>query len=335
MAAYLVPNGYSGYIAEVTRGTTPGSGTVFWVPVSAPQTTPNQTFLRDEALRGSPGALYDEVQGVRHDEFDGKYYLYASNFPVFAKALLGGTDTVTTTTASYSHSIPLLNSASTGSQPLSYSICDFDGANSFVLPGAQASDLTLTFGAEVAAEAQVKWITNTYSSATTPPAPFNSLSFDAEHLIPSWDSTITIAATPLTYIASGELKLDRKTAPIFTMGSSTSFQNFAGGIDVTGKFTAVVNSNADPFSTGSGYAFIRSPQALVITLTDPNDVHTAINDSVSFQMSAVQFQMVKRVRGKEYLELEVEFHAEANTTDAASGYSPLKFTGVNGVAAAF
>ena len=333
--AYMTASSYLGFVAEVTRGTTPGSGTVFWVPVSAPQVTPNQMFLRDEAFRGSPAKLYNEVAGVRHDEYSLKTYLYADTFPVFVKGALGGTDTVTTTTASYSHSIPLLNSASTGSQPLSYSVCDFDGANWFTMPGGQLDEMTLTFGAEVAGEVEVKYVTNPYVSATAAPAPFTSLSYTAEQMIPAWNTAVTIASSPLTYISSGELKIARGTKPIFTGGSQTALSNFAGPIEVTGKLTGVVYSNADPFTTGTGYALGTSAQSLNISLTDPADIHTAIHDSIAFQMTNVQFQMSKRTRGKEYTEFEVEFHAESNTTDAASGYAPIKATIVNGISTAF
>ena len=342
--AFLIPNGTAGLVKEVTRGTTPGSGTVFYIPVIDPAVTPDQRFLLDGALRGSPidpadGGGYDMVQSVRTDSFDHKSMVYADTFPVYMKALLGGTDTVTTTTTSYSHSIPLLNAAATGSQPVSYSWCNFDAANYFILPGSQAASLNLTFGAEAAAEATMKWISNLYVDSTSAPAPFTSTSFTAEHAIPSWDASITIGGgSPITYIESGEMTIDRKTAPIFTMGTQGAYANFAGGISVKGKFTCVVATNADPFSisTTTGYALTRITKAVVITLTDPNDINTAIHDSVSFQMTACQFQNVKRVQSsKNYLTLEVEFNAEANTTDTASGSAPLTFTGVNGISAAF
>lgn len=332
--AFLKANSYTGLIVEATRGTTPATGTVFWIPVDSPQVTPQQTFLRDEALRGSAGLLYDMVQGVRHDEYDLKSYIYADTFPVFIRALLGGTDTVTGTT-SFTHVIKLLNAPTTGSQPPSYSALDFDGANYFLMSGAQAADLTLTFGATAVADAATKWIANPYTSATAASAPFTTLSYSAEHMIPSWDSVITVGGTTLTNIQSGELKIDRKTAPIFTMGSASPLTNFAGAIEVTGKFTAVVETNADPFSTGSGFALGRSPEAVVITLTDPNDVTSAVNHSVSFTMSSCQFFNPKRTRGKEFTEIEVEFEAEMNTTDAATGYAPLSFTAINAVSTAY
>lgn len=333
--AYLSVQSILGFAKEATRGTVNTGATVSYVPVTSPQVTPNQIFLRDEAFRGSPVMLYDEVQGVRHDDYEHKTYLFADTWPVYMKALLGGTDTVTTSTNSYSHAIPLLNSASTGSQPPSYSIQDFDGANYFLLLNGQAVSLTMTAGAEAAAEATLKWLAWPYTSATSASAPFTSPSWTSEHLIPSWNTTVTIASTGYTNVASFEVTIDRKTEPIHTFGTQKSLYNFSGPIDVSGKMTLVVNANNDPFSTGSGTALGRSPEACVVTLTDPNDVNSTINDSISLQMSAVQFQASKRTRGKNYTELELEFHAESNSTDATTGYAPITSTTVNGISAAF
>ena len=138
--AFLSANSYMGLVVEATRGTLPTGGTPVYIPVTAPQVTPMQTFLRDEAFRGSPTLVYDQVQGVRHDEYDAKFYLFADTFGNLVKATLGGTDTVTGSTV-YTHNIKLLNNAAVGSQPQSYSIFDFDGANQFVMTGAQADSL--------------------------------------------------------------------------------------------------------------------------------------------------------------------------------------------------
>lgn len=336
MTTFLTANSYLGFAVEATRGTVNPAATPYYVPVTSPQVSPMQKFLQDNALRGSAAMTYDQVQGVRHDEFDHKSYLYADTFPVYLRAILGGTDTVTGATY-YTHTIKLLNSPSTGSQPPSYSILDFDGANYFTIAGAQASDLTLTYGAETAGDAALKWIGNPYADSTSAAAPFTALSISSEHPIPTWDTTISVGGTQLTYIQTGELKIDRKTAPIFTMGTQAPYQNFAGPVEVTGKFTALVASNADPFSTptATGYALTRSPEAVVITLTSPNDITSATNHSIQFTMSAVQFENVKRTRTKDYVELEVEFTANANSTDAATGFSPLQAVVINGQSAAY
>ena len=335
MAAYLVANSYLGIMPEATRGTLNSGGTPVYSPVTAPQVTPLQTFLRDEALRGSPVMVYDQVQGVRHDEYDAKFYLFADTFPNLVKAVLGGTDTVTGA-GPYTHNIKLLNNPSIGSQPQSYSIMDFDGANFFTMLGAQADQLEISFGAEAAAEATVKFFTNPYTSGTSATSPFSAPSLSTVHMIPAWDTTILVGGTPYSYISDGTLTLARKTAPIFTMGAQAPYQNFAGPIEVSGKFTAVVNSQSDPWSTGTGAtALTRSPQSLVIFFTDPNDSSGGTQFSVSFTMTQAQFQNVKRTRGKAYTEVEVEFTANADATDATTGYSPIQANIINATAAPY
>ena len=213
---------------------------------------------------------------------------------------------------------------------------DFDGANFFTLLGAQADQLEISFGAEAAAEATVKFFTNPYTSGTSATSPFSAPSLSTVHMIPAWDTVISVAGTPYTYIQDGTLTIARKTAPIFTMGTQAPYQNFAGPIEVSGKFTAVVNSTSDSWSTGTGAtALTRSPQALVITFTDPNDSSGGTQFSVSFTMTQAQFQNVKRTRGKAYTEVEVEFTANADATDATTGYSPIQANIINATAAPY
>jgi len=351
--AFLSANSYFGLAPETTKGTVATTGAIY-VPVTTPQTTPMQTFLRDEAFRGSPTVVYDQVQGVRHDEYDGKFYLYADTFGNFVKSILGGTDSVVTgspVAGLNTHTMKLLNNAAIGSQPLSYSILDFDGANYFTMTAAQADSLNITFGAEAAADATVKFMAAPYSSGTTAPAgtAFSTFTWPSnpEHLIPAWNTTVNANGTQYNYIQTGELNFARKTAPIFTMGSQAPHSLFAGPLEVTGKFTAVVDSNADSWSVPSTFntstgvitttadALNREPQTLTITLIDPNDDVLGSHQSIAFTMTNVQYHDVKRTRGKEYTEVEVSFTANANTTDATTGFSPIQAIIVNNVTTAY
>jgi len=332
---FLTANSYLGMVIETTEGTLPTTGTSYWLPVTTPQITPNQMFLRDEALRGSPTTVYDQVQAVRHDEFEFKTFLFADTFPVLLRSILGGTDTKTGS-GPYTHTIKVLNSPSTGSQPPTYSILDFDGANYFTVTGAQADTLGLTFGADAAAEVAVKYLGNPYVSYTSAPTVFATQSLSAEHLIPAWNTVVSIGGTTYTNVSTGEISINRKTQPIFTLGTQAPYNLFAGPIEVTGKFTFVINSTADVFSTGSSaYGLTRSPEAIVVTLTDPNDATSGTQHSVAFTMSAAQIHSIKRTRGKEYTELEVEFTANANQTDSATGYSPIQTTVINGTSLSY
>jgi hypothetical protein len=227
---------------------------------------------------------------------------------------------------------------------------DFDGANYFTMTNAQADSLVITFGAEAAVDATVKYFANPYTAATTAPSPFAATpAISTVHMIPAWDTTIVTgptggSQTTLNYIQSGEINIARKTAPIFTMGAQAPYQNFAGPIEVTGKFTAVVDSNIDSWSVGASgtgsnaTALTYSPQTVSVTFTDPNDTAGgATADTVNFLMTNVQFTNVKRTRGKAFTEVEVEFTARANHTDAVGGvgYSPIQAVVVNAQSTAY
>ena len=193
---------------------TPGtlSSSLKTIPVSSPQVTPMQTFLRDEAFRGSPASVYSQVAGVRHDEYDAKFYVYPDTFPLLAYATIG-TDTVTGTTPKV-HTVKLKNDATTGSQPPSVSIIDFDGQQAFQMLDAQATDLKLTFGAEAAIEATTKFIAQPWSEVSTP----GSLSIGSNTFVPGWDVALTIGGTSSAVLVDGEVNLTRSVAPIFTAG---------------------------------------------------------------------------------------------------------------------
>lgn len=323
MATYQTNNSFLGLGIEATRGT--ASSAIKWIPITSPQVTPMQTFLRDEALRGSAVAVYDHVAGVRHDEYDVKGFLYPDTFPVLVRGILGGTDTVTGT-APYVHTIPLLNNVA-GSQPPSLTIQDFDGANTFQMLGAQMSDLNLTFGAEAAVEWSSKFVGNPYTNIAVPTATFGTQPF-----VPGWNVSVSIGGTSVAYVIDGEINIARNTASIHTMGTQAPRVNFAGPIDVSGRMTLVVDSTSDLFTIGSSaYGLYDNPQIVIVTLTDPTNSYSS-----TFTMSKVQFTDPKRTRGKAYVEVEVSFSAAANNTDSGgTGYSPIKIVTTNGISTAF
>lgn len=322
---FLTANSFLGLGIEATRGTLASS--ITYIPITGPQLTPMQTFLRDEALRGSPTTVYNQIAGVRHDEYDVKGYMFADSFPLLLRAVLGSTDTKTGTTPTFTHVIGLLNDNTVGSQPPSVSIQDFDGANGFQMLAAQATELGVTFGAEVAAEWTAKFTGNPSTNISKPTATFST-----EPFVPSWNATVSLAGSSVAYVQEGDFKIDRKSAPIFTMGTQGPRVNFAGPSEVTGRLVMVTEGTTDPFIIGgSAYGLYDNNIATVITLTDPVTSH-----SVAFQMTAVQFHDVKRNRGKQYVETEVNFTASANTTDAVSGgYSSIKTTTINGVSTTY
>jgi len=400
MTQFMTANSFLGLGIENVRGTAAASPT--FIPITAPQVTPMQVFLRDEALRGSPTTVYDQVAGVRHDEYDVKGYVYADSFPILLRSILGGTDTFSGAGPTYLHGIKLLNN-STGSQPPSVTIQDFDGATAFQMTGAQMSELSVTFGAEAAAEWSAKFMGNPYTQISAPSPSFTTPSTTLG-FVPGWNiltnigafsisavsgsgtvvtytcnntftagdrvtitgvtggtggssysGTYTVATASATqftvtnartgaatltsasasispaYIVEGEIRFNRNTAPIFTMGTQAPRVSFAGPLEVTGRLLAVVENTSDIFSNATnGYALFDGPQAMVITLTDP-----VSSNQIAFTMTKTQFHDVKRQRGKAFVEVEVNFTANANATDATTGYSPIATAAVNNISTAY
>lgn len=251
---YMSVNSFAGLGIEGTRGT--ASSNIKWIPVMTPQITPQQKWLRDEAFRGSPVMLYNEVLGVRHDEYDVKGYCFADTFPILAKAALGYE--AVTGSGPYTHTTSLVNAASTGSQPPSVTIQDFDGSGTFQMLAAQLGELKITFGAEAALEWDAKFMSNPFTVISNP-----STSFSTEVFVPSWDVVATIGGVVVPVLVSGDLTISRSTAPIFTaQGTNAPYRLFAGPVDVKGTMKFIVESS-DPIIYGSANATTTSSTVAV------------------------------------------------------------------------
>ena len=329
---YLSVQSYLGLNKEATRGTAPAwttSGAYpLWVPVEPnPALNAMQTWQEDKSLRGSPVDLYDDVPLTRHDEYDFKGYVYCDTFPGLLLALLGGPDTAGTS-APYTHTIPLLNAAESGSQPPSFSGADVDlvenlgtSVNAKQFTGSQLSELTLDFAATGALGFQAKFIANPYTQIAKP-----SSSFSTEILIPAYNGAISFGGSQSYVVEKGQLALKRNAVPIFTIGQQGPYRNWAGPMSVAGSFELLVL--ADDLTQINGLTYFK--QAVTLTFTDPVSAH-----SVFFQMSRVQFKDPKIVRDQPYVRATVSFAGEANSTDATSGYSPITTRVTNAVSSAY
>jgi Phage tail tube protein len=262
------------------------------------------------------------------DTFEAEGNFYADTWPLFARGVLGGTDTVTGA-GPYVHTIPLLETSPY--QPISSSIISYDGYNNYDLVGAQVDTLDLSFTAESDATWKATYMAaNTPISGTSRPTSAPSTAAMA----PGWDLAVSVGGTGITYVEKFDLKIDRMAKPIYTAGQQNPIVIFSDSINVTGTIDCIVGSNADPFTTGStAYATTRqsSPLVVLCTITDP-----ATGYYQKFQMSNVQFKDPDRNVGKEYLSYTATWQAIANQTDVSGGgWSPLKFIASNGVSTAY
>lgn len=315
---------------ETTRNTA-ATPTIYMPIAPGPTLTPSQAWEKDEHLRGSPVALYDDVPTTRFDSYECKGNVFADTFPVHMLGLLGGPDTTSGTSAPVTHTIQLLNAAESGSQPPSYTIVDVDLVeesgttdNAKQMTGGQIDSVDVNFAATGALNYSAKYIGNPFTEVAKPASP----AFSSELFIPGYNCVVTIGGTSVAVLSEGSFTMQRSTASIFTMGSSSPYQNWASVINVTGKLTFLVIEDDATMANGLEYLH----QTLKFVFTEKVSNHT-----VTFQFSDVQFVDPVIDRSKPQVYVSTNFNAHANATDAASGggYSPMLFEATNAQTAAY
>ena len=322
-AMYAVNNQYLGLAPEVTYGT-PVNPTIF-IPLKNPAWAPKPTYLKDDSLIGSPVMYRDEVLGVIYYEYTHKMYLFADIFPYLAVAILGGTDTVTGTTAPYTHTVKLLNSASVGSQPPSFTVTWFDGKNVHQIAGCILSKLMISMKVDGPVELDLTWM----GQAETNPGT-TSNSYNSEHLVPGWDTTILLGTSQSYAVEEYDVTIERNnTKAIFGAGQQSPRTVFAGPARVSGKYLCFFDNN-DPLAPNIvADSLTRDQLVNYVTFTDPTTTHT-----VQIKMDAVQLEDPTLPSDKEYLGVAANFEAIGNSTDATSGISPAYCITVNAQSAA-
>ena len=305
-------NGFFGLAPEAVRGTAVSVST--FNPIGDPKVEPKLTWIDDSALRGSPVMHYDQVPGVRHDEFNGKSFIYWDIFPNLCRAALGSTDSVSASV----HTIGVLNEANVGSQPPSYTLINDSVDNTYQLTAGQLSDLNVTAAVDAAVEATFTFITNPYTTVGSV-SPVES----GQHLVPAWNCSASIGGASVAVVENFEIDIKRNATSIHTIGGQGPYRNWAGPVEVSGKMSLIVE-------LGTNYnaqALMRNQQQLLFQMTDP-----VTNFYTLFQMSAAQLEDPVINVGKAYVALDANFTAVANTTDAVNGgYAPIVTKSYNSI----
>ena len=325
---YMTANSYWGVASE--SGSSVSSSSNYGVaasistytPIGSPKLTPTLKWLDDSDFRGSPTMHYDQVPGVRHDTFDGKTFMYSDVYPNLIRAALGGSDATASVSAGvYSHTIGLGNYPNQGSQAPSYTIINNSVDGNYQITAARLVNMNLAFAADAAVETTFQFTGNAASVVASA-----TVNESTQHLVPSWACSASINGASVAVVESASLDIKRNAAPIFTLGQQGPYSNFQGPIEVSGQLKFVVEAG-ETFYTQS---LTRSEIPVILKFTDP-----ATNYFVQFTMSAVQLEDPVIDQSKAYISLDTKYIAVANTTDAISGYSPIKAIINNGVSTAY
>lgn len=280
----------------------------------------NITYLDDKGIRGSMTEEYNVIQGKIHSEFDFGGNVHADTIGYMLSGVLGDV-TTTGSVPPYSHAIALLNSQATNGQPTTFTISDYyslGAGNTRLFAGCQFSEIDVKFSAD----ALLTYSTKAFgyqSVASTNPVP----SFSSVSPIPAWSGSVTFAGASTAFMSEGNVKISRPVTPIFTVdGTQRPYQLFAGPVAVEGSMLLVMESDAQ-----LNYYLNNTQPAVSIQFSEVSPGTTKL----TFTMTKCAFTVGKVERGKDYIEVNTNFKALANTTDVGSsaGFSPIKATVVN------
>lgn len=316
MAVQNTSRSFIGVAKETTKGT--AVAPTDFIPVLASKLKPVDKIgeLYDEGLRGSLVKNYAYIQGRAYTEFDFGGPVFADTFGYVLGGLLGD---VTTTGASapYTHTISLENATGVGSdaQPTAFTLTDFYAANVRYYPGSQISECSLKFTADGLLDYDAK-ATGFPSSTTSAPTP----SFSTVLPTPTWIATVTIGGSTISNSVEGNIDMTRSVTPIFGISNTKSpYSVFLGALEVKGKIRFVMEADTELTR------FLTNTQPAITINWSQGSGATATQIQFTVTKGAYVAAMIDR--SKDFVEVEIDLNAQANTTDAGStlGYSPIKW----------
>ena len=307
---------YLGIAKEATRGT--AVAPTDFIPVMKDALKPVDIVdpLYDTGLRGSNALNYNYIPGRTRSTVDYGGAVFADTGGYAIAGVLGS---VTTTGASapFTHTISLFNSIAVGGdvQPISYTLTDFYAVDVRSYPGCQFSDFSLKFNADGMLEYDAK-TTGFLSEVVATPNP----SFSTILPTPVWRGTVSIGGSPVSTAMTGNIDMKRPATPIYGISNTQDpYQVFLGPLEVTGKITFVMDNDSELLN------FLNNSQPALVF----NWAYGAGASAVQIQATLTKGAYTTGVieRGEDFVQVSVDFNAQANTTDdgASGGFSPIKW----------
>jgi hypothetical protein len=307
---------YLGIAKEATRGT--AVAPTDFIPVMKDSLKPVDIVdpLYDTGLRGSNALNYNYIPGRTRSTVDFGGAVFADTVGYGIAGLLGSVAT-TGASAPFTHTISLFNSLASGGdvQPISYTLTDFYAVDVRSYPGCQFSDFSLKFNADGMLEYDTKttgWASETVSDPTP--------TFSTLLPTPVWRGTVSIGGSTVATAMTGNIDMSRPATPIYGISNTQDpYQVFLGPLEVTGKITFVMEDDSQLLN------FLNNSQPALVF----NWAYGAGASAVQIQATLTKGAYTTGVieRGEDFVQVSVDFNAQANTTDdgASGGFSPIKW----------
>jgi hypothetical protein len=307
---------YLGIAKEATRGT--AVAPTDFIPVMKDALKPVDIVdpLYDTGLRGSNALNYNYIPGRTRSTVDFGGAVFADTVGYGIAGLLGSVAT-TGASAPFTHTISLFNSLTSNVdvQPISYTLTDFYAVDVRSYPGCQFSDFSLKFNADGMLEYDTK-TTGFQSELVADPTP----TFSTVLPTPVWRGTVSIGGSTVATAMTGNIDMKRPATPIYGISNTQDpYQVFLGPLEVTGKITFVMEDDSQLLN------FLNNSQPALVF----NWAYGAGASAVQIQATLTKGAYTTGVieRGEDFVQVSVDFNAQANTTDdgASGGFSPIKW----------
>ena len=307
---------YLGIAKEATRGT--AVAPTDFIPVMKDALKPVDIVdpLYDTGLRGSNALNYNYIPGRTRSTVDFGGAVFADTVGYGIAGLLGSVAT-TGASAPFTHTISLFNSLASGGdvQPISYTMTDFYAVDVRSYPGCQFSDFSLKFNADGMLEYDAK-STGWASEVVSDPTP----TFSTILPTPVWRGTVSVGGSTVATAMTGNIDMKRPATPIYGISNTQDpYQVFLGPLEVTGKITFVMEDDSQLLN------FLNNSQPALVFNWAYGSGASEVQIQATLTKGAYTTGVIER--GEDFVQVSVDFNAQANTTDdgASGGFSPIKW----------
>jgi hypothetical protein len=307
---------YLGIAKEATRGT--AVAPTDFIPVMKDSLKPVDIVdpLYDTGLRGSNALNYNYIPGRTRSTVDFGGAVFADTVGYGIAGVLGSVAT-TGASAPYTHTISLFNSLASGGdvQPISYTMTDFYAVDVRSYPGCQFSDFSLKFNADGMLEYDAK-STGWASEVVSDPTP----TFSTVLPTPVWRGTVSVGGSTVATAMTGNIDMKRPATPIYGISATQDpYQVFLGPLEVTGKITFVMEDDSELLN------FLNNTQPALVFNWAYGSGASEVQIQATLTKGAYTTGVIER--GEDFVQVSVDFNAQANTTDdgASGGFSPIKW----------
>jgi hypothetical protein len=158
------------------------------------------------------------------------------------------------------------------------------------------------------------------ATASTP-----SPSFTTVLPTPVWQAVVTIGGTQISNAVEGSITMSRPLSAIYGISNTQNpYSIFLGALEVKGQLRFVMEADTELTR------FLSNTQPTISIDWSNGSGATATQIKATITKGAYNAAVIDR--SKDFVEVVIDLTAIGNTTDAAVGYSPIKWTLQNAIA---